>query len=181
MIVDEEIHYWTIDDFNRFITSFRTKCENQDDIHFWNYYVLFNILYYAGLRRGEASALRWSDYDPVKKTLSIKKSVNQKIKGVRNLETSPKNKSSIRKIKIPNKLCEILNEHIKRYEDVYLFDSKSDIWYINGGLEPLRDTTVDKQFNKQIEELDLKNIRIHDLRHSFASLLINGGINIKII
>ena len=66
-------------------------------------------------------------------------------------------------------------------EEVYLFNRKSEIWYINGGLEPLRDTTVDKHFTSQIEELGLRNIRIHDLRHSYASLLINGGINIKII
>ena len=76
----------------------------------------------------------------------------------------------------------MLDEHLKRYEEeVYLFNRKSEIWYINGGLEPLRDTTVDKHFTSQIEELGLKNIRIHDLRHSYASLLINGGINIKII
>lgn len=182
VIIDEEIHYWTIDEFNKFIDSFRKKCEEQSDIHYWNYYVLFNVLYFAGLRRGEASALRWTDYDPIQRTIHIKKSINQKIKGVRNLETSPKNKSSIRKIKIPKRLCDVLDEHLKRYEEeVYLFNRKSEIWYINGGLEPLRDTTVDKHFTSQIEELGLKNIRIHDLRHSYASLLINGGINIKII
>lgn len=182
IIIDEEVHYWTIDEFNKFIYDFRSVCEEKNDIHFWNYYVLFNVLYFAGLRRGEAYALRWTDYDSLKRTLHIKKSICQKLKGVRNFETSPKTKSSIRKIKIPKRLCDVLDEHLKRYEeDVYLFDKKSDIWYINGGLEPLRDTTVDKYFNAQTEKLDLEQIRIHDLRHSFASLLINGGVNIKII
>ena len=184
----DKLNYWTLEEFTSFNDKLKEFClekEQKNDLDtfiYWGYYTLFNILFYAGLRKGEAQALKWADYDPISKTISVTKSIAQKQKDAPWLITTPKNRSSVRTIKISNKLCSILNEQLSRYKDkVYLFDEKDSSWFICGGLEPLRNTSVENIFKDNTSAASLKTIRIHDLRHSFASLLVNGGIDIKII
>lgn len=108
--------------------------------------------------------------------MHIRRSIAQKTKG-EDIETQPKNKSSIRDLQMPAQLIEILNEHKERQRAASrLF---SDDYRICGGERPLRDTSIDKHNRKFAIEADLPRIRIHDFRHSHASLLANEGINIQ--
>ena len=78
---------------------------------------------------------------------------------------------------MPTQLIEILNEHKERQRAASrLF---SDDYRICGGERPLRYTSIDKHNRKFVIEADLPRIRIHDFRHSHASLLANEGINIQ--
>lgn len=171
-----EMDFYTADEFKSFI-QIAYKCASQaqqDGNYFeWNYYVFFNIAFYTGLRKGEIHALRWCDIN--NKYLSVTRSITQKLKGEDRI-TPPKNKSSIRSLQIPKPLMEVLEEHKQRCEK---FDNFSENNLICGAEKSLRDTTIQNRAKKFAQLAGVKTIRIHDFRHSHASLLANEGINIQ--
>ena len=125
------------------------------------------------MRKGEIHALRWSDIEG--DTINVRRSITQKLKGG-DIETAPKNKSSYRTLQIPQPLREILKQHKIRQQQYQAF---SEDFRVCGGERCLRDTSIS---NKNIQFADaagLPHIRIHDFRHSHASLLANEGINIQ--
>ena len=125
------------------------------------------------MRKGEINALKWSDDEPDQ--IHVRRSIAQKIKGG-DRETPPKNKSSYRTIQKPLPLIKILKEHKKRQKQINGF---TEDFRICGGITPLRDTSIDHK-NRQFAKLaELPRIRIHDFRHTYATLLINEGINIQ--
>ena len=175
--IKSDMDYYTSDEFIKFITaSLQCAAETEaktGNINEWNYFVFFNIAFYAGMRKGEIHALRWTDIKD--NTINITRSISQKVKGA-DRETPPKNKSSARSIQIPIPLQEVLNEHYERCKTLNGFN---DSWHICGGEQCLRDSTLDKRNRKYAEIAGIKKIRMHDYRHSHASLLANNGINIQ--
>ena len=149
------------------------RSEQKGDFFEWNYYVFFAIAFYTGMRKGEIHGLRWSDIDG--EYVSIKRSIAQKLKGGDRI-TPPKNQSSIRILQLPIPLIRILNKHKDRCR---MFDNFSEDNYICGCDKPLRDSTIQKRNVKFSQMAEIKTIRIHDFRHSHASLLANEGINIQ--
>lgn len=107
--------------------------------------------------------------------MHIRRSITQKLQG-EDRETPPKNKSSYRSLQTPKPLIKILNEHKKRQQTIKYF---TEDFRICGGSQPLRDTSLDKKNRLFAAEAGLPHIRIHDFRHSHASLLANEGINIQ--
>ena len=170
---EKEMDYYTPDEFKLYIKAAYDCAKNSSTNHEWDYYVFFNIAYYTGLRKGEIHALKWSDIEG--DYLHVTRSIAQKLKGD-DRETPPKNKSSIRTIQIPIPLKEILNAHKERYKQLEGFNND---YRICGGMTSLRDSTLDKHNKKYAELAGIKKIRIHDFRHSHASLLANEGINIQ--
>ena len=172
----KEMLYYTADEFKKYIETvkkYAVEAENSGSVFEWNYYVFFNIAFFTGLRKGEIYALTWNDISD--NYLSVTKSVVQKLKGGDRI-TPPKNKSSIRTIQIPIPLKNVLEEHYKRCKNI---DGFTDDMFICGGPRPIRDTSLEK-INKKIADMaGVKQIRIHDFRHSHASLLANEGINIQ--
>lgn len=164
------IDYYTADEFLKFISAAQKQAT---DFYEKNYFVFFNIAFYTGLRKGEIHALKWTDIDG--NILHVRRSVSQKVKGA-DRETPPKNKSSYRDLQIPAPLKAILNEHYKRYKKV---DGFTDDWRICGGMACLRDSTIENRNLLYSKLAGIKHIRIHDFRHSHASLLANEGINIQ--
>ena len=173
IIQKKEIRYYTADEFKKYIKVAREQAESSPNLSGWDYYVFFNIAFYTGLRKGEIHALRWSDIDG--NYLSVSRSIAQKLKG-EDRETPPKNKSSIRTLQMPKPLIDILKEHKERYMKLEGF---TEDFRICGGTKPLRDTTIEKRNKKFAENAGVKHIRIHDFRHSHASILANEGINIQ--
>lgn len=175
--VKKEMDYYTTEEFLQYITVSRTFAETYEketnNIHEWNYYIFFMIAFYTGMRKGEILALKWSDiYDNI---IHVTRSITQKLKG-EDRETQPKNKSSIRNIKIPKPLIAALNEHKER---CIKLSGYNENWRICGGNRCIRDSTLDKRNKKYAMAAGVKAIRIHDFRHSHASLLANNGINIQ--
>ena len=92
--------------------------------------------------------------------------------------TTPKTKSSIRNIPIPKILMEdmkVLYEVSKRH---YGFN---DDWYLFGDTDPITNGKLRHRKNKDCKLAEVKQIRIHDFRHSCASLLINSGASIMVV
>lgn len=170
----KEMQFYTPEEFKKFIQAARTKAESeQGSILQWHYYVFFNIAFFTGMRKGEINALNWNDIKDGE--IKITKSLNQKLIGEDRI-TPPKNKSSIRTIQIPTPLQKVLDEHYQRCKEMPDF---TDDYFVCGGQKSIRDTSLSKAAAWCADNAGVKHIRIHDFRHSHASLLANNGINIQ--
>jgi len=169
--------FYTPEEFKKYIDiakkSALEKEQSENNLYEWNYYVFFNIAFYTGLRKGEIHALRWSDID--NNYLSVKRSINQKLHN-RDVETLPKNRSSIRTIQIPLPLIKILDEHKERQKKLQNFNEEHRVL---GDEKCIRDTSIQNRNILYSSLAGVKRIRVHDFRHSHASLLANMGINIQ--
>ena len=153
----KEINFLTVDEFNNFINQ-------EKNIIYKNF---FTILFYTGMRLGELWCLNWEDVDFEKNTISINKSYNPS----NGNETVPKTNKSNRDIKMPNQVIKSLKEMLNYKTDKYIFGTKK----ITG-------TTLRRRCDNNCKSANIdKNIRIHDFRHSFASMCINKDIPIRII
>ena len=167
----DKLHYYTSEQFRAYISEAKKNARTVTD---WAYYVFFCIAFYTGARKGEINALKWSDIDG--NIMHIRRSISQKLKGG-DVEGPPKNKSSYRDLQIPTPLMKILTEHkLRQQENSRLF---SEDYRVCGGEAPLRDTSIENHNKEFAKAAGLPHIRIHDFRHTHASLLVNEGINIQ--
>lgn len=169
----DKLRYYTSEQFLKYIRAAKSEAKRKNSLIDWGYYVFFVIAYYTGMRKGEINALKWSDIDG--DVVHVRRSIAQKLKGG-DVETPPKNKSSYRDLQAPQPLLDILNEHKERYQQIEGFN---DDFRICGGEICLRDTSIENHNQTFAELAGLPHIRIHDFRHSHASLLANNGINIQ--
>ena len=169
--IKKEMDFYTIDEFQKFISY-------EDDI---KYKCLFETLYYCGLRKGEARALTWEDINFEDSMLRINKNATS-ANGNENSKkfeiTTPKTKSSIRTIPIPEVLLNDLKTLLESEKKVYGYNKK---WFVFGSDIPITNWSVRTRKNEICKKAELRQIRIHDFRHSCASLLINNGANITIV
>ena len=149
-----EMQFWTKDEYMKFADEMRDKPLS---------YYAFQILYWCGLRMGEMLALTLADFDFEKKTLSISKSY-QRLKG-RDVITPPKTEKSNRIINLPQFLCEEIQDYIK---NLYGIAADERIF-------PITKSYLHSEMNRGATASGVKRIRIHDLRHSHISLLIDRG------
>ena len=155
---------WTYEEFSKFI-----ECVEDE-----KYKALYITLFTTGCRLGEALALTWTDLSDSK--LSITKShTKQTEKGSYEIKI-PKSNCSIRKISLNPSLNAYLLDYKEQCKRNNRLFEESD--FIFGGKKPLARTTIETIKNKAIEKSGVKKIRIHDFRHSHATILINNGMNI---
>ncbi len=152
---DLQMKFWTLDEYMKF--SYAIMEEPR-------YYYFFQILYWMGVREGEAFALYQNDFDFVEKTLSITKTY-QVVHG-QYLITKPKTPKSVRKIPMPDFLCEEMQEFFSSIPDEM---KEERVFY------GLSKSMVTRHLKKYANIAGVKIIRVHDLRHSHVSLLINMG------
>lgn len=152
----EEMDFWTGEEFRRFIDSVMNKRLS---------YMAFMTLYWTGMRLGELLALNPKDVDLEKRTISITKSYQRL--GKKDVITPPKTPKSKRVITIP----EFLAADIKDYMDS-LYDLQE-----NDRLFPITKYYLEHEMQRGIKESGVKRIRVHDLRHSHASMLIELGFS----
>lgn len=162
--------YFTLEEFKQFISF-------EDDLKFRCF---FETLYFCGLRRGEARALTWNDIDFTDEQLRINKNcVTIGHESSSNYQlTSPKTKSSNRIIPIPTILLEDLKKLKEEDKKRYGF---KNTWFVFGTDIPLKNSKLRIRKNVICDRANLRQIRIHDFRHSCASLLINNGANITMV
>ena len=152
----EEMYFWTGEECRKFIDSVMNKRLS---------YMAFMILYWTGMRLGELLALNPKDVDLEKRTISITKSYQRL--GKKDVITPPKTSKSKRVITIP----EFLAADIKDYMDS-LYDLQE-----NDRLFPITKYYLEHEMQRGIKESGVKRIRVHDLRHSHASMLIELGFS----
>ena len=128
-------------------------------------YYAFQMLYWTGIREGELLALTPADFDFERGTVKISKTY-QRLKG-KDVITSPKTKKSNRTIQMPDFLCEEMQEFFKMQ---YGLKKKDRIFTINKSY-------LHREMDRGAEAAGVKRIRIHDLRHSHISLLIDMGFS----
>lgn len=166
----KEMSFWELSDFNKYINF-------EDDIMIKT---IIMTLFYMGLRKGECLALQWKDIDFKSKKMNIRKSTNDQIRKKAIKTTSPKTNNSYRIITMPDILYNQLKAWYKVQSSFCYFDNQES--YLFGNNEPICSVTLKNKFRQTIKELNttlppeeqVKQIRIHDLRHSHASYLINN-------
>ena len=152
----EEMSFWTPDEFNFFL-----KKISDDSLACAG----FMTLYYTGLRIGELLALEYSDIDFEGCTISVSKSC-QRI-GKKDIITPPKTPGSVRTISIP----EFLRDKLRDYTgQIYGLGNHDRIF-------PCTRDFFRYHMRIATKDGDMKRIRLHDLRHSHASLLIELGFS----
>lgn len=129
------------------------------------FFYAFEVLYWCGVREGELLALTPADFDLAKRTVSITKSY-QRIKG-RDVITDPKTEKSNRVISIPGFLCDEMKDCLKM---LYKASSSERIFQI-------AKSALHREMTRGCKESGVKRIRIHNLRHSHVSLLIDMGFS----
>lgn len=165
----KEMDFYTYEEFLQFLNS-------EKDIKFR---CAFEVLFYCGLRRGELRGLTWDNIDFKEKTLSVKKNVVNATGDHGPWKvTTPKTRTSTRTIPIPDVLVEDLKVYKQVCQRMYGFNDK---WFVFGDFNPLTASALRERKNFIADKSNIRPIRIHDFRHSCASILINNGANIIIV
>lgn len=151
-----KLNFWTPEEYKLFSKA----CE--DDIE---YFTIFEVLYYTGMRVGELLALTLNDVDLVSNKISITKTYWNN-NGV-DIVTPPKTRNSERTVDIPVFLTDEIKEYIS-----HLYEPTPET-----RLFPKKQGQILMQLKKAAKKSGVKEIRVHDIRHSHASMLINAGAN----
>lgn len=141
------------------------------------YKQFFNLMFYTGTRPGEAMALRFSDLSY--NSISINKTISEHYINGSRYTADPKSLSSFRDIHIDKKLYKSLLKLKKYYDNKY--NALNFDYYVFGGIKPLAPTTINRHKKKACEKANLRPIKLHEYRHSHASLLYDRNIPIQLI
>ena len=152
----KEMLFWTKEEYLKFSYAMMDKPMS---------YYAFEVLYWCGIREGELLALTSADFDFKRSTLTINKSY-QRING-RDVVTEPKTPKSNRTIKIPAFLADEMQDYLKSLYGVRSTDR----------IFPVTSYYLHHEMRRGAKESGVKRIRIHDLRHSHVSLLIELGFS----
>ena len=138
-----------------------------------------------GLRREEILGLTWNAIDFKNKSITIRKTVGRgKYDGVTQflIKDIPKNKSSYRTLPMFDFIADLLKKYKEKYKQnekifgsTYITDYKDFICLMDNG-ELVKPDYVDRTFSRILKENGFRHIRLHDLRHSCATLLLRNGV-----
>lgn len=150
----DSMMFWTLEEFQQFLPAIEDKLMSK---------VMFSILFWTGIRSGELLALTLKDFDFENKTMRIDKNYTR-LNGD-DLILTPKTPKSKRNIAIPQFLCDMVNDYAS-----HLYDYRP-----KERLFPVTKHYLNHEMIRGCKHSGVKKIRIHDIRHSHASLLIEQG------
>lgn len=150
----ESMKFWTLEEFKQFIPAIEDKLLSK---------VMFELLFWTGMRSGELLALTLNDFDFEEKTVRINKNYTR-LNG-EDLILTPKTPKSKRTITLPDFICDMVQDYV-----THLYDYKP-----KERLFPVTKSYLDHEMRRGCQKSGVKKIRVHDIRHSHASLLIEQG------
>ncbi len=169
--IKKEMDFFEPEEFYKFLSvidDLRDRC-------------FFEALYYCGLRRSEARGLQWKHVDFKNQTITISQQVLNPSSSNKNTDwyiSSPKTEASNRTIPIPNVLFADLQKLKKQNESYNKF---GNTWFVFGDVIPITNGHMYSSRDKYRDLSGVKHIRIHDFRHSCASVLISSAAPITAV
>lgn len=156
--IDDQV-IWSIKEFEHF-SKFVTKED---------YNVLFHVLFFCGLRKGEALSLKWKNVDLIKGTITVV-STASKVKGKGQIIKSPKSRTSYRTI--------YLNESMNTLLSKYYLDKRKKYrnlkeMFVFGGTKMISFSTLDRNFEYYKQISGASDMNLHGFRHSHATILLD--------
>lgn len=175
MIVDQEEkkNFWEKNQMTKFLDLAKENMKFQD-------YVMFYLMFFTGMRKGELAALKWNDINLEGKSLRVNKTLFFK-DGQEIIQTTKKY-SSKRTISIGDKDVSLLRKWRTKQRALFLSDgitSEIDNVITRSDMRPIRLAYPNDVLNKFIATHKLKRITIHGIRHTHASLLFEAGASLK--
>jgi integrase len=169
-LVTAEMKVWSAGDARKFL-------EGVTDDRLYAMWLLFVM---TGMRRGEVLGLRWQDVDLANGSLAIRQTLVEV--GYKSHFSEPKTKRSRRSVSIDPGTCDVLARHRERHESERLpIVDTGDLVFTQPDGRPLQPQNVSQSFQNKIRRLGLPPIRLHDLRHTSATLALAAGIHPKVV
>jgi integrase len=164
---------------------------SEDDVHTFlkaaqntPYYTLFYIALFTGMRRSELLALRWCDVDLILCQISVNRSLHH-LRNGKIIFRQPKTAKGRRMIAISPSATIVLKEHKeKQISQKKLLGTKlrdEDFVFSDLNGNPLLPGTITQAWRKLARKAGLQGIRLHDARHTHASLMLKQGVHPKIV
>ena len=139
---------------------------------------------YSGLRLGELRGLRWRDIDLDGGRLSVQQTL-QKVPGGGVVSRQPKTHRSRRSVALPAVLVTVLREHRRAQVEARLLAGDAwedaDLVFVDVLGRPLGETRLRWAFWRLLREAGLPRVRLHDLRHTMATLMLAAGEHPKVV
>jgi integrase len=164
---------------------------NEDDIHTvleaakkTPYYALFYVAIFTGMRRSEILALRWSDIDLLLCQVYVTRTLHH-LRGGSIVFRAPKTAKGRRMISLSPSASLVLREHKEKHKldqaMLGISPKDDDLVFSDLNGKPLLPNTVTHAWIKLVRRIGLQGIRLHDARHSHASLMLKAGTHPKIV
>lgn len=148
------------------------------------HYVYFCVLLYCGLRRAEAIALKWKNVDLVESEIQVVETA-YKLHDKTWVVKEPKTKNSRRQVALPRSLTELLGKYREDKSEFYQSCGRilgeEDYVFSRPDGSPIDPNCMTQYFRKLLKRAGLPHIRLHDLRHTHATLMLKAGIHPKIV
>jgi len=165
---DEELQTWNNKQVNKFLNTAKD----------YNYYILYYLALNTGMRQGELLGVKWEDIDFKNKLLKVKRQYGRSMK-FKKLKT----KAGRRAIPLSEQTIKELNKHKIKQGEKKLALGKAfkdhDLICCDKIGKPITHSKLYKEFKAIIKKTDLTEITFHDTRHTFATLFLENGGNIK--
>lgn len=129
---------------------------------------LVRVAAYAGLRRGELVGLRWHDVDFLRHKIVVRRAVSA------NVDAASTKSRKAREVPLPDQAAGALDRLSRRDN----FTSPDDYVFVNRLGRRLDGSALRRRVTKARQAADLRELRFHDLRHTYGSLLVAGGVDL---
>ena len=173
-VIEDDLDYWTAEELSRFL-------EHVDGHRFGP---LLTVLALSGARRGEVLALRRRDVDLPNRTMSISRTVGR-VGGVGMVTTSTKTRAGRRAVSLDDDLVAAIEAQLdSQDEDRRLIGpgyADEGLLFASPTGGPVNPDAVSRTFVREARAAGLRPIRLHDLRHSWATIALRHGVHPKVV
>lgn len=170
-----EMQTWTASQLQRFLD---VASEHRHAGLWW-------VLGTTGMRRGEALGLRWSDIDLDRAEIKVQRALVNVEGGKGRAWSTPKTRAGWRTVSIDEDTVAALRRHkaAQNKEKLALGEGYRDDDLVTAQVDgqSVSPTRITEQFGRLLRRAGLPHIRLHDLRHTFATLALEGGVNPRVV